>query len=91
MLVMPSDSSTSVTPSADILQDPYLATLDLKTSENIKPYNKAITGLSVSDIYNPTMSKWADFYQELEDAVTTFGFNASVKVVTARYPGNVPT
>ena len=65
-------------PAADSLKDPYLVTLDLKTSEHLKLYNKAITGLSESDRYNLTSSKWADFYQELEYYVTKCVFNAAV-------------
>ena len=76
---------------SDILQDPYLSNLDLKTSGNINLYKKAITGLSESDRYNLISSKCTDFYQELEDSVVTFGFNTAVQVVTERDPGNVPT
>ena len=49
----------------DSLQYPYLATLYLNTSEHIKLYNKAINGLSESDRYDLTRSKWTDLYQEL--------------------------
>ena len=49
--------------SADGIQDPYLATIDLYTSENIKLYNKAIVGLTESDRYDLTRSKWTNFYQ----------------------------
>ena len=75
----------------DSLQDPYPATLDLKTSEHTNIYNKTITGLSASDKYKLTRSKWTDFYQYLEDYLTTFGFNAALQVVTARDPGNALT
>ena len=59
----------------DSLQDPYPATMDLNNSEHLKFYNKAITELSERYRYDLTISKWTDFYQELEDAVATFGFN----------------
>ena len=55
-------------------QDPYLATIDLSMSEQLYLYNKTIVGLPESDIYDLTRSKWTDFYQELEDAVSIFGF-----------------
>ena len=75
----------------DSLQEPYLATLDLNISEHLKLYNKEITGISESNRYDLTSSKWKDFYKKLEYAVSTFGFNAEVQFVTARDPGNVPT
>ena len=62
----------------DNLQDPYLATLDLKTSEYLTLYIKAITRLSDNDRYDIKSSKWIYFYQELEYDVSTFGFNAAV-------------
>ena len=55
-------------------QDPYLATIDLSMSEQLYLYNKTIVGLPESDIYDLTRSKWTNFYQELEDAVSIFGF-----------------
>ena len=55
-------------------QDHYLATIDLSMSEQLYLYNKTIVGLPESDIYDLTRSKWTDFYQELEDAVSIFGF-----------------
>ena len=48
---------------ADGIHDPYLATLNMKTSEHLKLYNKAIIGLSQSDRYDLTRSKWTYFYQ----------------------------
>ena len=69
----------------DGLQDPHLATLNISTSERLKLYDKVIFGLQESDRYILTRSKWTEFYQELEDAVSTFGFKSSVLVVTARY------
>ena len=75
----------------DSLQDPYLVTMDPKTSEHLNIFNKEITGLSESNRYDLTSSKWTDFYQDPENAVATFGFNVSVQVFTAIYPGNVPT
>ena len=47
----------------DGLQDPYLATIELSTSENLKLYNKAILRLPESDRYDLTRSKRTDFYQ----------------------------
>ena len=75
----------------DGIQDPYLATLDLSTSENLNIYNKAIFGLPESDRYDLTRFKCTDFYQELEDDVSTFGFKLSVLVVTDTDAGNAPT
>ena len=45
------------------IQDRYLATLNLTTSEHLNIYNKAIIGLPESDRYDLTRSKWAVFYQ----------------------------
>ena len=56
------------------LQDHYLANLDLSTSEYLKLYNNKIVGLTESDRYDLIISKWTDFYQELEDSISTFGF-----------------
>ena len=42
------------------------------TSENINLYNKVIVGIPESDRYDLTRYKWTEFYQELEDAVSTF-------------------
>ena len=75
----------------DSLQDPYLDKLDLKTSENLKLYNKEINVISESDRYDLTRSKWKYFYQELEDDVFTFGYNSALQVVIERDPVNVPT
>ena len=47
------------------LQDPYLAALELFTSEHLKLYNKAIFDVPESDRYDITRSKWTGFYQEL--------------------------
>ena len=65
MLHTRSGSYTSIMAEYDSLQYPYLATLYLNTSEHIKLYNKAINGLSESDRYDLTRSKWTDLYQEL--------------------------
>ena len=73
------------------LQDPYLSNLDLSTSENTKLYNKAIVIIPESDGYDLTRSKWTDFYQELKDDVSTFGFKEVVLIVKARYALHVPT
>ena len=75
----------------DGFQYPYLATLDLSISEHLNLYNKAIFGLPEMDRYDLTRSKWTEFYQELEDYVSTFGFNTPVLIVTSRYGGHVPT
>ena len=76
---------------ADGLQDPCLAFLYLSTSEHLKLYNKSIVGLTESDRYDLTRSNWTDFYQELEDAVSTFGFKSAVLIVTSVDGGNSPT
>ena len=47
----------------DGLQDPYLATLDMATSEHLKIYNKKIVGIPESERYDLTRYKWTDFYQ----------------------------
>ena len=69
----------------DGLQDPYLAIINISISEHINLYNKATVGLLESDRYDITISKWNDFYQELEDAVFIFGFKAAVFIVTSIY------
>ena len=91
MVIMRSGRFTSIMAAADSLQDPYLATLYLNTLEHIKLYNKAANALSESYRCDLKRSKWKDFYQELEYDVSNFVFNASVQVVTAIDPGNVPT
>ena len=80
-----------MTEPVDGIQDPYLATLNISTSENIKFYNKAIIGLPESDRYDLTRYKGNDFYQELVDSVSTFGFKSAVLIVTPRYAGHAPT
>ena len=45
----------------DGLQDTYLENLYLTNSEHLKLYNKAIIGLTESDRYDLTKSKWTDF------------------------------
>ena len=47
----------------DGIQDPYMDTLYINTSEHLKLYNNTIFGLPESDRYDLTISKWADFYQ----------------------------
>ena len=37
------------------------------------------------DKYDLTISKWTEFYQELDDSVSTFGFKISVLIVTVKY------
>ena len=77
--------------SVDGIQYPYLPIIDLSTSEYLKIYNKEIVGLPESDRYDLNISKWTDFYQELEDAVSTFGFKSAVLIVTSIYVGHAPT
>ena len=43
------------------------------------------------DKYDLTISKWTEFYQELDDSVSTFGFKSAVLIVTARDAGHAPT
>ena len=76
---------------ADGIQDPYLAILNLTTSEYLKLYNKEIIELPESDRYDLTRSKWTDFYQELEDAVSTFGLKIAVQMFTAIDGGYLTT
>ena len=76
---------------ADGIQDPYLAILNLTTSEYLKLYNKEIIELPESDRYDLTRSKWTDFYQELEVAVSKFQFTSAVKIFTLRYVNHSPT
>ena len=47
----------------DGLQDPYLAILDIYTSEHINIYKKLIVGPTESDRYDLTRSKLTEFYQ----------------------------
>ena len=46
---------------ADGIQDPYLVTINLTTSENFKLYIKDIIGLHDSNRYGLTRSKWTGF------------------------------
>ena len=73
------------------LHDTYLATIDLSTHEKLNIYNKAIVRPTESDRYDLNISKWTDFYHELEDAVSTFGFKSAVLIVTSRYEGHTCT
>ena len=68
---------------ADGKQDPYMDTIYLKTLEHMKFYNKDIFGLTGDGMCDLTTSKWTYFYQELEDAVSTFGFKTAYHIVTA--------
>ena len=70
---------------------PYLATINLYTSEHVKLYNKAIVGLPESDRYDITISKRTDFYQEMEETVSTFVFKSSVLIVTDIYTVHATT
>ena len=80
-----------MTATAEGLHKPYLAILDLSTSEHLKLYNKANFSLLESDRYYLTRSKWNEFYQELEDAVSIFGFKSAVIIVTDRYGVHITT
>ena len=80
-----------MTEPVDGLHDPYLDTLNLSTYEHLKLYRKAIDGLPESDRYDITRSNWTDFYQEFEDAVSTFGFKSAVLIVTDIDTINSPT
>ena len=75
----------------DGIQDPYLATLELSIYEYLKLYNKTIVGLPENDRYGLYISKWTDFYQSLEDYVSTFGFKAEVMIATDRDGVHIPT
>ena len=76
---------------SDGLQDTDLDILNISISRHTKLYNKKIVGLPESDRYYPTRSKWTDFYQELEDAVFTFGLKVAVFIVTDRGVHHAPT
>ena len=76
---------------ADSLQYPYLAILELNISEHLKLYYKSITWLSKNKRYDLTRSKCKYLYKEQEADMYTFGLKSVVQVVTARYPGNLPT
>ena len=68
-----------------------MATLSLTILEHLKLYNKAIIRLPQSDSYELTRSKWNVLNQNLEYAVSTFGFKTSVQIVIARGGGYLPT
>ena len=70
---------------AERLQNPYLSTLNLATSEHLKLYKMAVFGLPKSNRYDLIRSKWTDFYQELEDAVFTSVLKTAVLIV--KYSG----
>ena len=91
MLITQSGHSTYIMAAYDSLQYPYLATLDLKTSEHINIYHKSINGLSERYRYDLTSSNWTNLYHELEYDVNKFSFNVAVQVVKARDPGNLHT
>ena len=73
------------------IQDRYLATLNLTTSEHINIYNKEIIGLPENDRYDLTRYKLTEFYQEWENSVSTFGLKAAFEIVTYRYVKHAPT
>ena len=76
---------------ADGLQEPYLAILDLYKYEKPKLYNKTIIGLPINDSYDLTIFIWTYSFQELEDAVSTFGFKLEFLIVTTIYGLHVTT
>ena len=47
---------------ADGLQDPYLDTLNMTTSNHLKLYNKGIVGLPENNRFDLTRSNLTDFY-----------------------------
>ena len=75
----------------DGIQDPYLAILDIPTSEHLKLYNKEFVGIPKSDRYDLNRYKWTEFYQELKYAVSKFGLKAAVIIVMDRYGVHIPT
>ena len=75
----------------DELQDSYLANLYIYISEHLKIYDKSIVGRPESHWYDLTRSKWTDFYQELEDAISIFWFKAAILIVTDIYALHLPT
>ena len=76
---------------ADELLHPYLVILNISTSEHLKLYNKAFLGLPESVRYDLTRSKWNDFYQELKNYASIFGFKVACFIVTARNGLHTPT
>ena len=70
---------------------PYLSILYLATSEHLKLYKKSTFCRTESDNYDLTRSKWTEFYQELEDDVSKFGFKAAVLIVIDIDGVHVPT
>ena len=72
-------------------RDPYMAPLYISIYEHIKFYNKAIIWIPESDRYDLTRYKYTDFYQELEYAISTFGFKSAVFIVTAIDAVHAPT
>ena len=68
--------------SADGIQDPYLDTLNLTTSDHLNIYNNAIIGLPENNRYDLISSKWTIFYQQFEDTVSTFGFKVAAQIVS---------
>ena len=76
---------------ADGLHDPYLPITDPYKYGNIKLYTKEIVGIQVSDSYDITRYKWADFYQELEDVVSTFVLKSAVLIMKSSDGGHAIT
>ena len=68
-----------------------MAIINLSTSEHLNLYNKGTVGLPESDRYYLNICKRIDFYYYLEDDVSTFGFKASVLIVTDRDAIHTPT
>ena len=75
----------------DEFQSIHLATIYLTTLEIIKLYNKATLEFPKKDRYDLTISKSTGFYQELEDAVSTFRPTTIAQVVTARDLNHTPS
>ena len=76
------------------VQDLYLTTLNLSTLEHLNIYNKLIVIIVMipdNVRYVITRTKWTDFYQELEDYLSEFGFKSSVHIITGRYNNHLTT
>ena len=75
----------------DGLQDPYLSIINIPVSKNLNLYNKEIFGLTEINRYDLNRYKLTEFYQEFEDAVSTFGFKSAVLIVIDIDTINSPT
>ena len=65
--------------------------MNLFAWEILKIYTKAIVGIHENGRYDLTRYNWTYFYQELEDAVSTFSFKASTHIVTDRVVNHFTT